>query len=279
MTISDWRETVCKLHTDKLSRFIIFHLAVSFMLLGLPSAINAQADLEDVVYLRNGSIIRGVIIEQVPNVSLKIQTRDGSVFVLQMEEISKFTKEPKFGGVSPIQPMGQSAFLFHPLGFLQFGPILEVEYRIESDLYITSHVRFSALGFLYYALASEGFENEVSPGSMALGIGVKKYMDNPNSPNRLYFAGFAEYGWGATRGDIGTQWEWEGKNAQIILASNIGYRFRYPSKFFINLGGMAGVAPGIRDDWWYIDSPGDVYEGSNEINFFGMLELSFGWER
>jgi hypothetical protein len=48
----------------------------------------------DVVYLNNGSIIRGIIIEMVPNVSLKIQTRDGSVFFYKMEEVQKMTKEP-----------------------------------------------------------------------------------------------------------------------------------------------------------------------------------------
>lgn len=47
----------------------------------------------DVVYLKNGSIIKGTIIEQVPNVSLKIETRDGSVFVYKIEEIEKMTKE------------------------------------------------------------------------------------------------------------------------------------------------------------------------------------------
>lgn len=47
----------------------------------------------DVVYLKNGSIIRGLIIEQVPNESLKIQTKDGSVFVYQMSEVAKMTKE------------------------------------------------------------------------------------------------------------------------------------------------------------------------------------------
>jgi len=47
----------------------------------------------DVVYLKNGSVIRGMIIEQTPNVSLKIQTRDGSVFVFKMDELEKMTKE------------------------------------------------------------------------------------------------------------------------------------------------------------------------------------------
>lgn len=53
----------------------------------------SQKVLEEVVYLKNGSIIRGTIIEQIPNESLKIQTRDGSVFVYKTDEIIKITKE------------------------------------------------------------------------------------------------------------------------------------------------------------------------------------------
>ena len=48
----------------------------------------------DIVYLKNGSIIRGVIIEQVPNKSIKIETADESVFVFQMDEVQKLTREP-----------------------------------------------------------------------------------------------------------------------------------------------------------------------------------------
>jgi len=48
---------------------------------------------QEVVYLKNGSIIRGTIIEQVPGKSLKIQTVDGNVFVYEMEEVEKVAKE------------------------------------------------------------------------------------------------------------------------------------------------------------------------------------------
>jgi hypothetical protein len=48
---------------------------------------------EDVVYLKNGSIIRGVIIEQVPNASIKIETKDRNVFFYKIDEIEKLTKE------------------------------------------------------------------------------------------------------------------------------------------------------------------------------------------
>lgn len=50
--------------------------------------------MEDVVYLKNGGLIHGMIIEQIPGESLKIQTRDGNVFVYAMDEIAKISKEP-----------------------------------------------------------------------------------------------------------------------------------------------------------------------------------------
>ncbi len=48
---------------------------------------------QEVVYLKNGSVIRGVIVEQIPSVSLKIQTADGSIFAYQMDKVEKITKE------------------------------------------------------------------------------------------------------------------------------------------------------------------------------------------
>lgn len=53
------------------------------------------ADMVEVVYLKNGSIIRGVIIEQIPGKSIKIETEGGNVFVYTYDEIEKITKEPR----------------------------------------------------------------------------------------------------------------------------------------------------------------------------------------
>jgi hypothetical protein len=57
----------------------------------------AQSNMIDVVYLKNGSIIRGMITEQVPNQSIKIQTKDNNVFFFKLEEVDKITKEPEQG--------------------------------------------------------------------------------------------------------------------------------------------------------------------------------------
>lgn len=62
------------------------------LLLGSTMSIFAQ-NYKEVVYLKNGSIIKGIIVEQVPNISLKIQTADGSLFVYKMSEVEKVTKE------------------------------------------------------------------------------------------------------------------------------------------------------------------------------------------
>ena len=50
--------------------------------------------LQDVVYLNNGSIVRGTIIEIVPQQSIRISTYDGSIFVYEFDEVLKITKGP-----------------------------------------------------------------------------------------------------------------------------------------------------------------------------------------
>lgn len=53
----------------------------------------AQGNMRDVVYLKNGGMVKGTIIEQVPGVSIKVQTSDGSVFVYKIEEVERMAKE------------------------------------------------------------------------------------------------------------------------------------------------------------------------------------------
>lgn len=52
-----------------------------------------QTNYQDVVYLKNGSKIKGMITEFVPNVSYTITTNDGSVFVCAIGDILKIAKE------------------------------------------------------------------------------------------------------------------------------------------------------------------------------------------
>lgn len=70
-------------------------LFLAFVLLALfPMVGSAQNGMEDAVYLNNGSVLRGIIIEQVPNRSLKVQILGGSIFHVEMVEVARITKEP-----------------------------------------------------------------------------------------------------------------------------------------------------------------------------------------
>lgn len=70
-------------------RFALLTCLIAF---ATTSQVFAQ-QMEDVVHLKNGGIVRGIIIEQIPGESLKIQTRDGNVLVFAMDEIARLSKD------------------------------------------------------------------------------------------------------------------------------------------------------------------------------------------
>jgi hypothetical protein len=64
---------------------------VLFLLVSVVSF--AQERQVDVIYLKNGSVIKGAVIELVPDKQVKIRTADGSLFVFQMSEVDRIEKE------------------------------------------------------------------------------------------------------------------------------------------------------------------------------------------
>ncbi|MDD5529257.1 MAG: hypothetical protein PHX21_04430 [bacterium] len=68
-------------------------IAVFIIILFSSSILRAEVgETEDIIYLKNGSIIKGMIIEQIFNVSTTIETKDGKVFVFKPEDISKIIR-------------------------------------------------------------------------------------------------------------------------------------------------------------------------------------------
>lgn len=55
--------------------------------------ISAQERTVDAVYLKNGSIIKGEVIELIPDSIIKVKTADGSLFVYPSTDVAKVTKE------------------------------------------------------------------------------------------------------------------------------------------------------------------------------------------
>ena len=67
-------------------------LFLLFMMIGLSVSMSAKQS-HDIVYLKNGSVIRGTIVEMYPNVSLKIETPQNCSFTYSFSDIEKVVKE------------------------------------------------------------------------------------------------------------------------------------------------------------------------------------------
>jgi hypothetical protein len=87
--------------------FIILFLAIAFV------SIQSQT-IRDVLYLKNGSVIYGSIIELIPDQQVKIKTSDGSIFVYPYADIQKITKEE-------ITTSAEKGFHLHDGFYLSFG--------------------------------------------------------------------------------------------------------------------------------------------------------------
>ena len=76
-------------------------LFVCLTALGTAAIPVSAQQMEDVVRLRDGGVIRGTIIEHIPGESLKILAPDGEVFVYTVDEIAEIARGPSPGAGAP----------------------------------------------------------------------------------------------------------------------------------------------------------------------------------
>jgi hypothetical protein len=69
------------------------NLLLTAIMFCLGLSVSAQNTTQDVVYLKNGGIMRGSIIEMIPEKYVKIEIVGGNIFVFQVGEIEKCIKE------------------------------------------------------------------------------------------------------------------------------------------------------------------------------------------
>jgi hypothetical protein len=68
------------------------------------AAYGAENEHEDVIYLKDGSVIRGIIIERVPGETYKIEIAGGSVLVVDAREVERIIREEKKVAGGPVEP-------------------------------------------------------------------------------------------------------------------------------------------------------------------------------
>ncbi len=170
-----------------------------------------------------------------------------------------------------------STINFNPLGFLQFGPIIQAEFKVTNRGYVTPHVRIPYLGILYHVINADDRSDQVKVSPIALGIGTGYKYFFPVNKGAWYAGGVAEYSFGSSKGNDGS--EWKSKFSNIALMANGGFRWRSAeSKHTVSVGGYIGFYSALKDEWWYTSSPGKIHDERSTTPMF-MLELAFGLEK
>jgi len=91
-------------------------LPVLVFLLVCATSLRAQ-EMEDVLYLKNGTVVRGMIVEQIPNQQVRIRTRDGSTYVYTFDLIARIAREPAAQEPTTVVPQMKHARKGFWIGF------------------------------------------------------------------------------------------------------------------------------------------------------------------
>ena len=163
----------------------------------------AQNNMEDVMYLKNGNIYRGMIVEQVPGVNYKIQITGGSILAVTVPEVEKITKEQRYHTAAAVAPKLEEYdqmmpfFMQHhrdtsraPFYLRKRGVFREIEFRPgmnNASLRLVHGYKFGRFGFVGIGIGLDAvsFSNRLSNGS---GI-----FDNTNANNGLYLPLYLHY--------------------------------------------------------------------------------------
>ncbi len=226
---------------------------ILLMLAGAAGLLSAAEQTVDVVYLKDGSVLRGTILERqtYPQEAILLRTRDGLELTIPTDKIQRITKESaggqESGGASGIgEPLiAPYAFEVNLLGFLQFGPFARFHFRVGDGLTVAPHLRVGYAGLLPWALLGY-LTPDVGVGTSVLG-----FFPAGGGNNRLYAGGFAEVSLNMDMDIV------------VTAGGNAGYRFRFPNGRYWNVGGFAG---GFFDTYY------------QELSIFAMLELAWGKE-
>ena len=195
----------------------------------------------------------------------------------EQTEFSFETNSPVYTLEFDEEDISKFALSINPLGFIQFGPVINAEFGIKENIALNTHVRFPSLGVLTYVLKyhDDGLD-ELS--GIAFGGGLIYFFgENMSKP---YVGGMIEYHRTESLYAKNEGWEWSQIDRSGVFIFNGGYRWRFEGGFFVNTGVFFGAAMG-NYDWEYADPSYDLDEpggDGKDITPFGMFEVTLGIE-
>jgi len=218
-------------------RFFLVGMMIFFSV----KIVTAQTSKQDILYLKNGSIIRGTIIEFIPDKTVKIQIADSSIFIFPSLEIEKVVNEENpsiaqtesdstslkkdnnitasiFGGVAiPGSDFADVAVTGYTLGFQlhskkEIGVLFNISYSRNSSPADEGWISFIILVGLKVSL-QKTYTNDLYIAPV-LGLYVQKFPMINSSAAAVAYGAMLEYQYKARIG-IGAR----------FVASNPEYKF------------------------------------------------------
>lgn len=208
---------------------------------------SAQEKYEDVVYLKNGSIIHGMIVEHVPNTSLSIKS-GANLFVYKLDEIAKYTREELKDDAT-----AGGGYGFKPKGYVGTFEIGLADYATGGNLPMAAFMFVNSYQFNPYVSLGLGLGAEVSSKKV---YNVPVYADA-----RFYFTktrvapyagvglgynlNIASYDFGYYYGGSGTNY-----NHGVMFNPAIGARFAITKKVGVGLNVGYKMLCSFVDDYF-----------------------------
>lgn len=222
----------------------------------------SQQNYIDVVYLKNGSVIKGMIIEQIPNETVRIKTLDGSSeIVCKMDDIEKIAKEETKGITNTelnnyeneendlvrknntlkknnkYEKSKFDGFFSADLnyrfggekidGHIAYGGSIDAGYRLNNLLTIGGILSLNT------GALPESYAKNISAFMYIIGGGVKYYLSNRNSIS--IYSGLSNY-------------------SINIKGSDGGSAFALYSRANFGLGNNFGIAPFVNVSFFEIET-------------------------
>ncbi len=221
----------------------------------------AQDTYRDVVYLKNGSVLRGTITEQHPNVSIKLETADQNIFVFRMEEIEKIAKESYIQKREPKRP--NSGMESGYVGAIELG------YQVGLGTYGMDRIKLNIInGYQLNPFVALGIGTGMRYYPDAEAVLVPffanarvNFMDNQITPYASLDIG---YSLDATNGFEGVG---------LMINPTIGVSFKVSEKSFLNVGLGYEMQ---KMDFIYIYDGGGYYSSYASSENSGALSIHVG---
>jgi len=233
---------------------------------------------QDVIYLNDGSIVKGIIIEEKQNKYIKIKSGE-NIFVYQMDQIDVIKREEIKG--YPFQDPNSSRYFFAPTA----TPI-----GLENSYIRTTWLFFPSYGFSLSENVSAEIGMSVFPGGgienqlkqISYKYSTKKSDNKWRSSFGFLYVGQIEFGGGFVFGSF-TMGD-DDKNFSIT--PGLGYwredaEFSFAENLTLVLSGKKRASKSlslISENWIFLNEDQTFIMSNSGFRFFGRrLSVDFSW--